>query len=104
MTAQSLRILERPADASPTNLEHYALDAAVAQGLSLYATMCGPYELAAWSESRGHALHYVDNCWVRADVNGRDVVAFFAEVLKSEVQPSARIDPDRRYLIEAEEY
>ena len=104
MTHYSLRIVEVPPGADTAQLESSSLRAPIAQGLALYAADCGPYGLAGWAEPRGHALYYVDNCWVRARVRGRDIPAFFAQVLKSQPVLDPAIRPDREYLIEAEEY
>jgi len=49
-------------------------------------------------------LHFVDNCWVRAEVRGSDIPDFFADVLKAEVPLDPEIKPEGAYLIEAEEY
>ncbi|MDP3495150.1 MAG: hypothetical protein Q8R82_18730 [Hyphomonadaceae bacterium] len=104
MTAYSLRILELPSGVSQDALEKSTLDAPTAQALSLFAEQCGPYGLSDWAKPRGHSLYYVDNCWVRARVYGRDIPAFFADVLGGEPQLAPRIEPDREYLIEAEEF
>ena len=104
MTAYSLRILEFPTGASSVELESSTLKADVAQALSRYADECGPYGLQSWAEARGHKLYYVDNCWVRARVRGRDIAAFLAERLKSPPALGRNIQADGEYLIEAEEY
>src|SRR3954447_3496062 len=104
MTAYSLRIFELPPGATPAHLEAPDFSAPVAQGLARYADQCGPYGLQAWAERRGHDLHYVDNCWVRARVLGRDLPAFFQDVLKAEPHLNPAIRPDQEYVIEAEEY
>jgi len=80
------------------------LRAQIAQSLWAYAEACGPYRLQGWAEPRGHPLHFVDNCWVRAEVRGSDIPDFFADVLKAEVPLDPEIKPEGAYLIEAEEY
>jgi hypothetical protein len=45
-----------------------------------------PYRLSGWAERRKRALHYVDNCWVRARVHGLDLPDFFRDVLSGEPQ------------------
>ena len=104
MTSYSLRILEFPSGADTAALESSVFRAPVAQGLAAYARLCGPYGLSGWAEPRGHALYYVDNCWVRARVRGSDVADFIAQVLNGEPPLDPDIQPDQEYLIEAEEY
>lgn len=104
LTDFSLRILAFPEGATDDQLEAASLDAPVVQGLSLHAREVGPYELVLWANASGHQLHYVDNCWVRATVRGREIPAFFASCVKSEVKLNPNITPDGQYLIEAEEY
>ena len=103
MTAYSLRILAFP-DCPLDQLERSDLDTRTVQSLALHAEACGPYGLQFWAKPRRHKLFYVDNCWVRASVKGSDLPAFFAEVIKGKVALDPDIDPDARYLIEAEEY
>jgi hypothetical protein len=104
MTMSSLRIVALPENATVEVLESGLMKAPVVQSLSAHADACGPYHLQDWAKARGHALYYVDNCWVRARVRGSDVPAFLREVLKG----AATLDPDihanAEYLIEAEEY
>lgn len=104
MTAYSLRIVALPTQADEATFESGALRAEIAQSLSQYADLCGPYGLAGWAEPRGHTLYFVDNCWVRARVRGRDIPAFFADVLRGEPTIDPQIEADQEYLIEAEEY
>lgn len=104
MTAYSLRILQWPAGVTKAELERGVLEAPILQSLSAYADQCGPYGLSAWAKPRGHRLHYVDNCWVRAEVTGREVEAFLKEVLRDGPGLAPSIVPEGRYLIEAEEY
>jgi hypothetical protein len=104
MTAYSLRILHFAADASLEALESSALETSLVQSLSLHASECGPYGLQYWAGPRGHPLYYVDNCWVRARVHGKDLPSFFADVLKGGPRLGPAIQPDAEYLIEAEEY
>jgi hypothetical protein len=104
LTAYSLRITAHPSTATPAELEAATLGAPLVQGLSLWAEMCGPYGLSGWAEPRGHPLFYVDNCWVRAQVQGADVADFFRDVLNGQPTMGPEIKPDAHYLIEAEEF
>lgn len=104
MTHYSLRILALPNPCLDGVLESPGLDTSVVQTLSSHAADCGAYGLNAWAEPRGHALYWVDNCWLRARVRGRDLPAFFAEVLKNAPTLNPAIEPGVEYLIEAEEY
>ena len=102
MTAYSLFILTHPEGASAEQLEQSVLDVKVVRNLDEFARDCGS-RLNRWAKSRGFPLYYVDNCWVRAAVTGRDLQRFDSEVLGGK----AKLDgfaPDGRYLIEAEEF
>ena len=104
MTTYALRILEAPAGAEPKQLEQAALVTRVVQSLATHADECGPYGLSRWAECRHRPLYYVDNCWVRAAVHGRDIPDFFRDVLRGGPPLDNEIEPEREYLIEAEEY
>ena len=102
MTAYSLFILTCPEGASAEQLERSNLGAEVIRNLDEFARDYGP-RVNNWAESRGLPLYYVDSCWVRAAVTGRDLKCFDSEVLGGK----AKLDgfaPDGRYLIEAEEF
>ena len=104
MTDYSLRITAFPCGATVEDLKSYSLKVPVVQSLSEYARDCGPYRLSSWAEPRGHALYYVNNCWARAHVHGRDIPDFFSIVLKGRPALDPDIDPQAEYLIEADEY
>jgi hypothetical protein len=103
MTFFTLRIREWPAMASEADLTAGPLESAVICELNDYARAVGPYGLSGWVKKVGAPLFYVDNCWVRARVSGRQVQQFSAEVLGG-LDLSAFVTEVGQYLIEAEEY
>jgi hypothetical protein len=64
--------------------------------------------LQKWAQARGHAIHYIDNCWLNVAVSAADLTEF----LRSIDQPQntwiarliARVDPGDSYVIVAEEF
>jgi hypothetical protein len=104
MTYFSLKIMTLPDGVTAEELERAPLDAPTVQDLGQHARACPPYRLSDWAKPRGIKLYYVDNCWVRAAVRGRDLPDFFRDVLKVEPDLSPDIPPDGRYLIQAEEF
>lgn len=104
MTHYSLRICEFPDKPSGDELQSPLLKPATVQDLLSHARDCGAHGLRFWAERHDIPLHYVDNCWVRAVVDGQQVALFMAEVLKGDVTPGPQIDAGTLYLIEAEEY
>jgi hypothetical protein len=103
MTFYTLRIRERPAHTHEADLSAARLECPVICDLNEFARACGPYRLSGWANEVGAPLFYVDNCWVRAGVSGRQVLQFAAEVLGG-LDLSAVVTDAGRYLIEAEEY
>jgi hypothetical protein len=103
MTFFTLRVREWPAEASQVDLTAVPLASPVICDLDHYARGVGPYGLSGWAKGVGAPLFYVDNCWVRAGVSGRQVQQFAAEVLGG-LDLSAVVTEEGRYLIEAEEY
>ena len=104
MTFSSLRVANFPDGATAEQLERPDLKLPTAQNLREFAEDCGPYGLQKWAKAHDIALHYVDNCWVRAVVLGRDIPIFFEEVLGGRPALAPGIEPNHRYLIEAEEF
>lgn len=103
MTFLTLRIREWPAEASEADLTAARLESPVIFNLHNYAREVGPYGLSGWAKEVGAPLFYVDNCWVRAGVSGRQVQQFAAEKLGG-FDLSAVVTEAGQYLIEAEEY
>jgi hypothetical protein len=104
VTFYTLRLLELPPQATSQDLERGDLDAAVALSLAQYAERCGAYGLSGWAEEKGLPLYYVDNCWVRCVIQGRDLGDFCRDVLGVGPVHFPQLGVDCRYLLEAEEY
>ena len=103
MTFMTLRIREWPPEDSAADLTASPLESPVICDLNQHAREVGPYGLSGWAKEIGAPLFYVDNCWVRAGVSGRQLQQFAAQVLGG-LDLSAVVTEAGRYLIEAEEY
>ena len=104
MTFMSMQLLDYPEGASREALETGGLATSRAQDFNSYARECRPYGLRAWAQARDIRLYYVDNCWVRAAVTGRQVQEFIDGVLQGAVKLADGVEADKRYLLEAEEF
>jgi hypothetical protein len=101
LTYSSLRI--RAPHARTEDLERADLAAPTVANLGHLAERCGPGELAEWAKQRGLQVHYVDNCWVRVRVLGRNLPDFYRDLLEAEPMV-ANLDPHLAYIVEAEEF
>jgi len=100
MTFYSMDLFECPADATGDQLRNLGAGLTEVCSLSHHARDWGPYRLARWAEGRSMRDHWVDGAWVRVEASPEDVRAFFREL----GEPPPPLHPDRRYLIQAEEF
>jgi hypothetical protein len=104
MTMYSLRVLADPPDSGFMALDRSELSTTVIKDLQEHARLCGAYRLSDWAKARGLERHYVDNCWVRVQASGEQVLEFLRDLIGPDVAPIAGLDPSGAYLIEAEEF
>lgn len=71
------------------------------------STPPSPTDLEAWAAATGLPLSYVDNCWVRLSAQGRAL----RELLEGQTTTEQRrgvdlasLDPERVYVLSAEEF
>ena len=67
-----------------------------------------PYALKDWAKEKNAAIEYVDSCWLRVEVGGKDLREFLTD-LGREATPHVasalpRIEDGARYIIVAEEF
>jgi hypothetical protein len=60
-----------------------------------------------WANSKGCEVCWVDNCWVRINVSGRQLSEFLAHNVQPDKRPPGADfspAPDHRYVLVAEEF
>lgn len=105
MTYTSLQVLNYPETLNAIGLDSYKLKSNTFQCLEKYKT--SPDHLAAWARRHDLPIYYIDNCWIRVPVAGKDLRAYYRYIVDDESHLSEleqRIVESANYLIEAEEF